>query len=158
MKKIVFFFLAALFLFAGCGTEKDAGGAALSQEQQMKAQYDDDNLSFDIPQSWQKNFKAVTRDVGSSGNTYPQTDFYYTEGDRDIRMMSIGKFTREQWEKMKSDGKVNNDSMLGKSADDSHVYSIFYEDHDYIEDGTLRDSLKKIRSEAEAMRNKLTIK
>ncbi len=158
MKKLILLSVVALVFFSGCGSESDAGGAGMSQEQQMKAQYSDDNLSFDIPASWQKNFKAVTRDVGSSGNTYPQTDFYYTEGNRDIRLMSIGKFTRDQWDKMKNDGKVGDDAMLGNSADNAHVYSIFYEDHDYIEDGALKESLKKIKSEAEEMRDKMKIK
>ena len=159
MKKIIPLLLAFCFLFAGCGekTANDAG-ASMAQNQQTMAKYSDDNLSFDIPESWQKNFKAVTRDVGSSGNTYPQTEFYYTEGERDIRLMSIGKFTREQWDKMMSDGKVSDSSKLGESADKKHVYSIFYEDHNYIEDNMLKDALGKIRGEAEAMRDKMTIK
>ena len=156
----IIFALALSFLFlAGCGADEEgAGGAAMPQNQQTMAQYSDDNLSFDIPESWQKNFKAVTRDVGSSGNTYPQTDFYYTEGERDIRLMSIGKFTKEQWDKMKSDGKVSDDAILGRNTDNTHVYSVFYEDHDYIEDGKLRDSLNKIRGEAEKLRDKMKIK
>lgn len=156
MKKIIFPLIALLLLFASCG-EEDAGGASMANNQQTMAKYSDDNLSFDIPESWQKNFKAVTRDVGASGDTYPQTDFYYTEGERDIRLMTIGKFTREQWEKMKADGKVGDDSMLGESGDKKHVYSVFFEDHDYIEDSALRDSLGKIRSEAENLRGKMMI-
>lgn len=160
MKKIIFALLAFCFLFASCGEETGTtdAGASMAQNQQTMAKYSDDNLSFDIPESWQKNFKAVTRDVGSSGNTYPQTDFYYTEGDRDIRLMTVGKFTRDQWDKMMSDGKVSDSAMLGESGDKKHVYSIFYEDHDYIEDNMLKDALGKIRGEAEAMRDKMTIK
>ena len=156
MKKIIFPLIALLLLFASCG-EEDAGGASMANNQQTMAKYSDDNLSFDIPESWQKNFKAVTRDVGAAGDTYPQTDFYYTEGERDIRLMTIGQFTREQWEKMKADGKVGDDSMLGESGDKKHVYSVFFEDHDYIEDSALRDSLGKIRSEAENLRGKMMI-
>ena len=156
MKKFLFPLIALLLIFTACG-EEDAGGAAMPNNQQTMAKYSDDNLSFDIPESWQKNFKAVTRDVGSSGDTYPQTDFYYTENDRDIRLMSVGKFTREQWDKMKKDGKVGDDSILGKSGDGKHVFSVFYEDHDYIEDGALKDSLGKIRKEAEALRDKMMI-
>ncbi len=160
MKNFIFAFLAFCFLLAGCGEETGTtdAGASMAQNQQTMAQYSDDNLSFDIPASWQNNFKAVTRDVGSSGNTYPQTDFYYTEGDRDIRLMTVGKFTRDQWDKMMSDGKVSDSSMLGESSDKKHVYSIFYEDHNYIEDNMLKDALGKIRGEAEAMRDKMTIK
>lgn len=156
MKKFLLPLIALLLVFASCG-EEDAGGAAMPNNQQTMAKYSDDNLSFDIPESWQKNFKAVTRDVGSSGDTYPQTDFYYTENDRDIRLMSVGKFTREQWDKMKKDGKVGDDSILGKSKDGNHVFSVFYEDHDYIEDGALKESLGKIRQEAEALRDKMMI-
>lgn len=156
MKKFLFPLIALLLIFTACG-EEDAGGAAMPNNQQTMAKYSDDNLSFDIPESWQKNFKAVTRDVGSSGDTYPQTDFYYTENDRDIRLMSVGKFTREQWDKMKKDGKVGDDSILGESGDGKHVFSVFYEDHDYIEDGALKDSLGKIRKEAEALREKMMI-
>ena len=156
MKKFLFPLIALLLIFTACGGE-DAGGAAMPNNQQTMAKYSDDNLSFDIPESWQKNFKAVTRDVGSSGDTYPQTDFYYTENDRDIRLMSVGKFTREQWDKMKKDGKVGDDSILGESGDGKHVFSVFYEEHDYIEDGALKDSLGKIRKEAEALREKMMI-
>ena len=156
MKKFLFPLIALLLIFTACG-EENAGGAAMPNNQQTMAKYSDDNLSFDIPESWQKNFKAVTRDVGSSGDTYPQTDFYYTENDRDIRLMSVGKFTREQWDKMKKDGKVGDDSILGESGDGKHIFSVFYEDHDYIEDGALKDSLGKIRKEAEALREKMMI-
>lgn len=156
MKKFLFPLIAFLLIFTACG-EDDAGGAARQDNQQTMAKYSDDNLSFDIPESWQNNFKAVTRDVGSSGDTYPQTDFYYTENDRDIRLMSVGKFTGEQWEKMKKDGKVGDDSILGKSKDGKHVFSVFYEDHDYIEDGALRDTLVGIRKDAEALRDKMMI-
>ena len=160
MKKIILPLLAFCFLFASCGEETGTtdAGASMAQNQQTMAKYSDDNLSFDIPESWQKNFKAVTRDVGSSGNTYPQTDFYYTEGDRDIRLMTVGKFTRDQWDKMMSDGKVSDSSMLGESGDKKHVYSIFYEDHNYIEDNMLKDALTKIKGEAEMLRDKMTIK
>ncbi len=156
MKKIIFPILALLLIFTAC-SEEDAGGASMPNNQQTMAKYSDDNLSFDIPESWQNNFKAVTRDVGSSGDTYPQTDFYYTENDRDIRLMSVGKFTREQWEKMKKDGKVGDDSILGESGDGKHVFSVFYEDHDYIEDGALKESLGKIKKEAESLRDKMMI-
>lgn len=156
MKKIILPLIALLLILTACG-EKDAGGAEMPGNQQTMAKYTDDNLSFDIPESWQKNFKAVTRDVGSSGDTYPQTEFYYTEGDRDIRLMSVGKFTREQWEKMKKDGKVGDDAILGESKDGKHVFSVFYENHDYIEDGALRDALGKVKQEAEALRDKMMI-
>ena len=156
MKKIILPLIALLLILTAC-SEKDAGGAEMPTNQQTMAKYSDDNLSFDVPESWQNNFKAVTRDVGSSGDTYPQTEFYYTEGERDIRLMSVGKFTREQWEKMKKDGKVGDDSILGESKDGKHVFSVFYENHDYIEDGALKDTLGKIRQEAENLRDKMMI-
>ena len=120
--------------------------------------YDKDGLSFDIPEAWQQNFKAVTRDAGSSGNTYPQTDFYYTEGERDIRLMSIGKYTREQWENLKKTTKDAEKAMLGESPDKKHVYSVYYENHDYIDDKDLKDILSGIRTKAEEMRDKIKIK
>ena len=58
---------------------------------------------------------------------------------------------------VKKDGKVGDDSILGQSGDGKHVFSVFYEDHDYIEDGALKESLGKIRQEAEALRDKMMI-
>lgn len=159
MKKTVsMLLLASLFIFAGCENEMGAGGASMTQDTSMTARYDDDNMSFDVPEAWQKNFKAVTRQAGSSGDTYPQTEFYYTEGDRDIRMMTIGKFTREQWDKMKDNGKVSNNTLFGESPDKKHVYSIYFEDHDYIEDSKLRDALGKLKGEAEMLKDKMKFK
>lgn len=136
---------------ASGGTNTNATGERISM-------YDKDGLSFEIPEAWQQNFKAVTREAGSSGNTYPQTDFYYTEGERDIRLMSIGKYTREQWENLKKNTKDAEKAMLGESADKNHVYSVYYENHDYIEDKDLKDILSGIRSKAEEMRDKIKIK
>jgi len=162
MKKILFVLIASLLLFASCADKASENSGDTPVENSAPggeriAMYDKDGLSFDVPEAWQQNFKAVTREVGSTGNTYPQTDFYYTDGSRDIRLMTIGKFTREQWEKMKADGKVGDDSMLGESGDKKHVYSVFFEDHVYIEDSALRASLGKIRSEAENLRDKMMI-
>ena len=156
MKKIIFPLIALLLLFASCG-EEDAGGASMANNQQTMAKYSDDNLSFDIPESWQKNFKAVTRDVGAAGDTYPQTDFYYTDGSRDILLMSIGKYTRDQWENLKKTGEDLKDAMLGESGDKNHVYSIRYENHDYIEERDLRDMLNSLKAEAQKLRDKIKI-
>lgn len=140
---------------ASGGQNTDANTNATGERISM---YDKDGLSFDIPEAWQQNFKAVTREVGSSGNTYPQTDFYYTEGERDIRLMSIGKYTREQWENLKKTTKDAEKAMLGESPDKNHVYSVYYENHDYIEDKDLKDILSGIRTKAEEMRDKIKIK
>ena len=157
MKKFLIPLLFALLILGACGKKNEPAAPEMTNGAQMSSKYSDDNLSFDIPESWQKNFKAVTRDVGSSGNTYPQTEFYYTEGERDIRLMTIGKFTREQWEKMKRDGKVGDDTILGESEDEKHIFSVLYENHDYIEDTPLRDTLGKIKKEAMALRDKIMI-
>lgn len=163
MKKLIIPVLLMTLIFCSCGDRASENGADSPVENSAPggeriSMYDEEDLSFDIPEAWQKNFKAVTRDVGSSGNTYPQTDFYYTEGERDIRLMSIGKYTREQWENLKKIGQNVEDAMLGESADKNHVYSIYYENHDYIEDKDLKDILTGIRTEAEKMRDKIKIK
>lgn len=163
MKKIIIPLLAITLLFCSCRDKasENAGDTSAKGDApsaQSIAAYDENGISFDIPEMWQKNFKAVTRDAGSAGNTYPQTDFYYTEGERDIRLMSIGKFTRDQWENLKKTEKSAEDAMLGESADKKHVYSIFYENHDYINESGLRDTLNKIKGEAEKLRDKIMIK
>lgn len=165
MKRLILPLLAFMLIFASCGENNTEGGGTgnnaagnTGTDTQMRTTYDEGGLSFEIPESWQKNFKAVTRDAGSSGDTYPQTDFYYTEGERDIRLMSIGKFTSEQWDRMKRDGQVGDDAILGNSKDNNHIYSIFYENHDYIKDEPLREKLGKIKTDAEKIREKMTIK
>ncbi|MBQ8004034.1 MAG: hypothetical protein IJ299_02970 [Oscillospiraceae bacterium] len=164
--KLVLPVLAIAVLFCACRDKAsdNAGDTSASGEKAPVASgdrismYDEGGLSFDIPEAWQQNFKAVTREAGSSGNTYPQTDFYYTEGERDIRLMSIGKYTREQWENLKKTTKDAENAMLGESPDKKHVYSVYYENHDYIEDKGLKDILTGIRQKAEEMRDKIKIK
>ena len=163
MKKLILPLLAFMLVFASCGENTSGKGEnnmvdSANTNTQMKTTYDEGGVSFEIPESWQKNFKAVTREAGSSGNTYPQTDFYYTEGERDIRLMSIGKFTREQWDRMKKDGEVGDDAILGNSKEGDHIYSIFYENHDYIKDEPLRKKLGQIKTEAEKIRQKMMVK
>ncbi|MBR5542818.1 MAG: hypothetical protein IKU65_01815 [Oscillospiraceae bacterium] len=160
MKKLIVPLLLIAVLFTSCGekasenaTDSPVGNASPGGEK--VASYNEGGISFDVPEMWQQNFKAVTRDAGSSGNTYPQTEFYYTENGRDIRLMSIGKFTRDQWEQMKKNGEVSDDAMIGESKDKNHIYSVFYEDHDYISDNALKDTLGKIRGEAEKLRDKI---
>lgn len=163
MKKILFLILSSAILFASCtdmtAGDQNGGTAAnnVKPSGERVSMYDKDGLSFDIPESWQQNFKAVTREVGSAGNTYPQTDFYYTANGRDIRLMSIGKYTREQWDSLKSKGEDVKDAMLGESADKKNVYSIYYENHDYIKEKDLSDVLAKIKGEAEKLRDKIKI-
>jgi len=162
MKKVLFLTLALAMLFGACADEAaenaaDTPAGSNTPAGEKISLYDNDGISFDIPEAWQKNFKAVTREAGSSGNTYPQTDFYYTEGERDIRLMSIGKFTREQWENLKKTEQGAMDALLGESPDKKHVYSVYYENHDYIQDKDLKDILTGIKSEAEKLRDKIKI-
>lgn len=167
MKKFIIPALLILALFAGCmnnaadnsaadtGTETSSSAAPEGEKITL---YDSDGISFDIPEAWQQNFKAVTREAGSSGNTYPQTEFYYTDGNRDIRLMTIGKFTREQWDKLKSEMKDAESALLGESADKKHVYSLSYENHDYITEAPLKETLAKLKAEAEKIRDKISVK
>ena len=164
MKKFILPFLLFALLFSSCGEKasENSGDAQMNapgQNVQRVSSYDSDGISFDVPEMWQNNFKAVTRNVGSTDNTYPQTEFYYTKNGREVRLMSIGKFTRDQWEKMKKDGAVSDDATIGESADKKHVYSIFYEDHDYIkDDDELKETLTKLKDEATKIRDKIMIK
>ncbi len=163
MKKFIAPILMLMLLLCSCGDNASENAADSPVENSAPggeriAVYDENDVSFDVPESWQNNFKAVTREVGSAGNTYPQTDFYYTEGERDIRLMSIGKFTREQWDNLKKTEQNAEDALLGESGDKKHVYSIFYENHDYIEDSGLKETLGKIKGEAEKLRDKIMIK
>ncbi|MBQ9986589.1 MAG: hypothetical protein IJP38_09860 [Oscillospiraceae bacterium] len=162
MKKILFVLIASLLLFASCADRASENSGDTPVENSAPggeriAMYDKDGLSFDVPEAWQQNFKAVTREVGSTGNTYPQTDFYYTDGSRDILLMSIGKYTRDQWENLKKTGEDLKDAMLGESGDKNHVYSIRYENHDYIEERDLRDMLNSLKAEAQKLRDKIKI-
>lgn len=163
MKNFIAPILVLMLLLCSCGDNASENAADSPVENSAPggeriAVYDENDVSFDVPEAWQNNFKAVTREVGSAGNTYPQTDFYYTEGERDIRLMSIGKFTREQWDNLKKTEQKAEDALLGESGDKKHVYSIFYENHDYIEDSGLKETLGKIKGEAEKLRDKIMIK
>lgn len=170
MKKCIIPMLLILALLAGCmsgcmNSAADASSKKTGTEtsaDQGKGEkitlYDSDGISFDIPEAWQQNFKAVTREAGSSGNTYPQTEFYYTDGNRDIRLMTIGKFTREQWDKLKAETKDAENALLGESADKKHVYSLSFENHDYITEASMKEMLGKLRTEAEKLRDKIKVK
>ena len=163
MKKIIALLIGTMLL-TGCGSmgteepKKEEEKKPDVPKDEITKSYEKDGISFDIPELWQKNFKAVTREAGSSGNTYPQTDFYYTEGERDIRMMSLAKFTREQWDSMKSKEESADDVFLSESPDKKYVYTLHFEDHDYITDEPLRDTLGKVRKEAEKLRDGIVIK
>ena len=167
MKKLIVPLLLVLALFAGCMNTAGGNSAAetgndspanANPKGEKITLYDSDGISFDIPEAWQQNFKAVTREAGSTGNTYPQTEFYYTDGNRDIRLMTIGKFTREQWDKLKGETKDAENALLGESADKKHVYSLTYENHDYIKEASLKETLAKLKGEAEKIKDKIKIK
>ena len=164
MKKILILIpVMSLFLF-GCADKAsenaaDTPSGNVNPDDKVVRTYDEAGLSFDIPESWRENFKAVTRDVGNGGNTYPQTDFYYSKDNRDILMMSVGKYTREQWDKLKATGEEVKDTLLGETEDKNHVYSIRYENHDYIDmKDEIRETIDKIKKEAENLRDKIKIK
>ena len=164
MKKLIVPLLLVLMLFCSCGEKasENAGNSSMNNNQantEKIALYDEGGIKFDVPESWQENFKAVTRNVGSSGNTYPQTEFYYTKNGRDVRLMSIGKFTQDQWAQMKKNGEVSDDATIGESEDKQHVYSIFYENHDYIkDDDELKKALDTVKGEAQKIRDKIMVK
>ncbi len=164
MKKILVPFIAMAIILCGCADKASENAADTPAENMtpnnsvMRA-YDKDGLSFDIPESWQKNFKAVTKNAGSTNNAYPQTDFYYTKDNRDVLMMSVGKYTREQWDKLKASGENVEDMLLGETPDKKHVYSIRYENHDYIDmKDEIKETIDGIKKEAEKLRDKITIK
>lgn len=164
MKKILILISVMSLFLCGCADKASENSADtpaenMGPDDSVMRSYDKDGLSFDIPEGWQKNFKAVTKNVGSSDNTYPQTDFYYSKDNRDILMMSVGKYTREQWEKLKETGEDVTDTLLGESPDKNHVYSIRYENHDYIDvKDEIKETIDKIKKEAENLRDKIKIK
>ncbi|MBE6913018.1 MAG: hypothetical protein E7473_10890 [Ruminococcaceae bacterium] len=164
MKKITICLIAMMLVLCGC-SKKASENAGDTPAENMKPDdsvvkaYDKDGLSFDIPESWRQNFKAVTTQVGSGEGAYPQTDFYYTKDNRDVLMMSVGKYTREQWEKLKGTGEEVKDMLLGESEDKKHVYSIRYENHDYIDaKDEIKETIDGIKKEAEKLRDKIKIK
>ena len=170
-KSILVFSLVLIVALCACG-KKDMGsasgdnGGAVSPEnsghgslaEKVTESYEDDMISFDVPKSWQKNFKSVTREAGSSGNTYMKTDFYYTVGEQDIMVMSVGRFTNEQWEALKKSEKGAEAAKLGESKDKKYVYTVFFEKHDYIEDRDLLGKLSSVSEEAQAIRDKINVK
>lgn len=160
MKKIILMTALSLVMLTSCGEQPQNQPADTPSENtgERMTLYDKDGVTFDIPSSWQSNFKAVTREVGSSGNTYPQTDFYYTKNGRDIRVMSIGKFSREQWDNLKKTEQGAEDALLGESEDKKSVYSLFYENHDYINDKELKGVLDEIKTDAEKIRENIMVK
>ena len=176
MKKTILLALAlllALVMFGGCGedgkienkpsndsasTDDQAGGNNQMDGQDSMMKYDADWLSFDVPDSWRKNFKSVTSEVGSGDNKYKKTDFFYSEGERDINIMSVGRFTKQQWEDLKKKDPKTEEAKLGESKAGDYVYSIFYENHDYVEDSELREILKNIRNDATSLRSAIRLK
>ena len=167
MKKISLILALVLVIsLCACGkkaeentdTPSPAPEAMNGTAEKLTQSYDDDMLSFDVPESWQKNFKAVTREAGSSGNTYMKTDFYYTQGEQDIMMMSVGRFSKDQWEALKKAEKGAEAAKLAESKDGKYVYTIFFEKHDYITDKDLLGALSSVSEEAQAIRNKINVK
>ncbi len=177
MKKTVAVVLSLmLFALGGCGEDGkienqpsenspntgDQGSNMMSdmmsdmQSGEGVLKYDEGGVSFDVPASWQKNFKAVTNEVGSGDNKYTKTDFLYNHGERDIMVMSVGRFTKAQWEEMKKREPKTEEAKLGETND--YVYSVFYENHDYVDDDELRDILKKVRDEASSLRSTIKLK
>ena len=56
-------------------------------------------------------------------------------------------------------GIVHMDILLGETEDKNHVYSIRYENHDYIDmKDEIRETIDKIKKEAENLRDKIKIK
>ncbi len=172
MKKVVLISLALLLvflMFGSCGnaedgkiensTSENSGTVENKNDNTGKdsiMKYDENGISFDVPESWRDNFKSVSKDVGTGEDKYTKTDFIYNLGERDILVMSVGRFTKPQWEKLKKSQPDAEGAKLGETKD--HVYSIFYENHDYIEDNELRDILKKVRDEATSLRSTINIK
>ncbi len=174
MKRIALISLALLLvflMFGGCGNAEDGKIENSTSENSGMVEnkndntgkdsimkYDENGISFDVPESWRDNFKSVSKDVGTGEDKYTKTDFIYNLGERDILVMSVGRFTKPQWEKLKKSQPDAEDAKLGESKSGEYVYSIFYEDHDYIEDDELEDILENVRREATSLRSTINIK
>ena len=61
--------------------------------------------------------------------------------------------------KLKGTGEEVKDMLLGESEDKKHVYSIRYENHDYIDaKDEIKETIDGIKKEAEKLRDKIKIK
>ena len=134
--------------------ENQSGG----QDGQKIEKYDENDLQFDVPESWQSNFLAVFNEYNKDKIDYfTTTEFYYNYGDTPVPVMSISRFSKDQWEQLKGNNENADEKKLGESKDGAYVYTINYSELEYFQDQDDKAKFDQVKKDAKDLRDKIKI-
>ena len=130
-------------------TENGGNGSAAKV-----TKYSENDVEFEIPESWQNNFQADFQEHNQDSKQYFTTiDFYYTTSGEPLKIMTIGRFSKEAWDALTAQGQGAEEKKLGESKDGAWIYTLNFEEYDYSSDS----QYKQVKSDAKNLKDKIKI-
>ena len=123
--------------------------------QNTSARYSENDLEFDIPESWRSNFLAEYREHNAdTPQGYSTVDFYYTAANGDpFKIMTVARFTKDAWNSMTRTTPAAAEKKLGESKDGEWIYSLSYETEPLSQDA----AYLRAHTDAQALKDKIKI-
>lgn len=117
--------------------------------------YSENDVEFDVPESWQKNFRAVVNQHNENTNQgYSTIDFYYsTNANSPYKIMTIGRFPKAVWETVSKNTEGAEEKRLGASKDGEWIYSLNFETEPLSQD----QGYLTAKADAEKLKDKIKI-
>lgn len=117
--------------------------------------YSENDIEFDVPESWRNNFKATLNQHNENTNQgYSTIDFYYsTNANSPYKIMTIGRFPKAVWETVSKNTPEAEGKKLGQSKDGEWIYSLNFEAEPLSQD----KGYLAAKSDAEKLKDKIKI-
>lgn len=117
--------------------------------------YSENNVEFDVPENWQKNFMAKMDEheaPDASLGSYSTINFYYTGSASPTKVMTIGRFPKDSWAALNEQTPEAAQKKLGESTDGKWIYSLSFE-----ENASQDQAYMDIMTEARKLKDKIKI-
>lgn len=117
--------------------------------------YSENNVEFDVPENWQKNFMAQMDEhkaPDASLGSYSTINFYYTGSASPTKVMTIGRFPKDSWAALNEQTPEAAQKKLGESTDGKWIYSLSFE-----ENASQDQAYMDIMTEARKLKDKIKI-
>jgi len=134
--------------------DKNNAGTGENGMNMATTRYSENDIEFDVPQSWQNNFLAKYDDVAdSAGNAYSTIDFYYSTAETPYKIMTIARFPKDSWAAITQSNAEAEKKKLGESKDGEWIYSLNYEADELSND----EGYLAVKKDVEELKDKIKI-